>query len=164
MNAACRATHHELRRADVQVAVVPGERRILGYRVVNDARQPVHVTPELGPLDDLTGGGGSVLATPWSVSPAGAFDLVPGGSRELRLAVDAGGLLVGHVYRTELVLRGTRIEPVSLVVRVEALEPIVGRHDCSRLRAWVRGCCFGDDVTAIRAPGQEARACCGPAR
>ncbi len=52
----------------------------------------------------------------------------------------------------------------KLLVRVEALEPIVGRHDCSRLRAWVRGCCFGDDVTAIRAPGQEARACCGPAR
>jgi hypothetical protein len=161
MTHACADSKHApLAHADIGVIAVAGERRVVAYRLFNRATAPIVVTPTLSLVHDASTGA-PVTPTPWTVQPAAPFSIPPGDALEVRIILETSGLLVDHAYRAELSISGAQVEPITVVVAVERPEALVGRHDRSRLRAFIEGHCLGREPTALFAPGQHLR-CCPP--
>ncbi|MFO0756028.1 MAG: hypothetical protein U0359_06035 [Byssovorax sp.] len=142
--------HH----VDISVSAVPGERRVVAYRLLNGAATPITVVPGLSPVHDLVDGG-HVAHAAWAAHPGGPVLVPPGGALEVRVMLETTGLLLDHAYGVELTIDGARVEPVRIVVTLEQPPALQGRHDPSRLRAFIEGHCFAHDATALVAPGQH---------
>lgn len=137
--------------AHVRVHLLRGERRIVRQRIVNDSEDAIVFEPSVAGVFDTTTESpvpGALVTT----SPSGPIALAPGASVELSFAIDAAALSTGHAYRVELRFADTFVPPLVVALLVERPEPIVARHDPSRVRAWLRGHCFGHDALRWIAP------------
>lgn len=129
--------------SEIVVHALPGERRIVPFLVKNDTQCPVTVTPHIRPFSECGCEDQPIdnAPTPILVPPDPAT-IGPCGSHGFDIIIDTGGLKPCHCYCTTLNLDGTCCDPVRVVLCLGGKVPAVCHHDTSKLRAFVRACCF----------------------